>query len=195
MGRLVSTLAIGGVVSSLCIAWGVSAQPLRPWLGKVPPDQAAKKNPLPATPETIAAGQVTYTNVCLPCHGPTAQGDGPAAQFIKPPPKPLIVDNKLSVADGLAFWVVTNGVDGTGMASMAEAMPEIERWQVIAYLNSLAAARAAAAGAPAAATAPAKPVTPAPPPPPKSTAPAGGGGKPTAPSGGTGAKGSAPTKP
>ena len=114
-----------------------SAEP-RLWASKVPADQAKATSPLPANADSLAAGKDVYTNTCLPCHGPAAQGDGPAAQFIKPKPKPLVLGNKLSLPDGVAFWVVTNGIDNTGMASFSDQLSETERWQAIYFLHSLA---------------------------------------------------------
>ena len=114
------------------------AGPPRPWAAKVPPQDRARANPLPASPATIAAGQAIYKNTCFPCHGETAQGDGPAAEFIKPAPMPLVVEGKLSLPDGVAFWVVTNGIDGTGMASLKDALSPEDRWSVITYLHALA---------------------------------------------------------
>lgn len=146
----------------------------RPWASKVPPELVRKANPLPPSPAVIAAGKEVYANTCLPCHGEGAQGDGPAAQFIQPPPKPLISGGKITVPEGVAFWVITNGIDGTGMASLSDTLSENERWQVIRYLQAMArpaaaqpAPGAAATPAPApdagGASAPAPNGTPAPP--------------------------------
>ncbi len=143
---------VAGILFSigLALASRASAEP-RIWANKVPPDAAKAANPATGA-DAIAAGREVYANTCLPCHGAGAQGDGPAATFIKPKPKSLILQpGKLSLPDGVMFWVVTHGIDNTGMASFSETLTEVERWQAIAYLHNLASgdpAPAVAASAP-----------------------------------------------
>lgn len=123
---------------SLALSSAFAGAPPRPWAPKVPAEDRVRTNPMPQNAATIASGAAVYKNTCFPCHGATAQGDGPASEFIKPPPKPLIVDGKLSLPDGVAFWVVTNGIDNTGMASLKDALSPEDRWSVISYLHALA---------------------------------------------------------
>jgi mono/diheme cytochrome c family protein len=132
-------LGLAAVLAS--IGFAISSRALaepRPWASKVPPEAVKAVNPLPAGPDLVAAGKDVYTNTCLPCHGTAAQGDGPAAAFIKPKPKPLVLGPKLSLPDGVMFWVVSHGIDNTGMAAFNETLSEAERWQAIGYLHSLA---------------------------------------------------------
>ena len=140
-------IATGLVFVAVAIAATAFAGGPRPWASKVPQEDRVRTNPLPQTPATIGAGGAIYKNTCFPCHGEEAQGDGPAAEFIKPPPKPLIIDGKLSLPDGVAFWVVTNGIDGTGMASLKDALSPEDRWSVISYLHALAKGAAPSASA------------------------------------------------
>lgn len=150
-----SAVAVAASVTLGVLLLTASADAQRPWASKVPQEFRTKKNPLPSTPDVIAKGKEHYTNTCVPCHGEQGFGDGVAAEFMEPKPKPLIVDGKLNVPDGVAFWVITNGIDGTGMASLGDSLNEQERWEVIRYLHTL--------GAPAPAPAPpAAVVTPAP---------------------------------
>ena len=126
-----------GMTFAAALVATAAAQGPRPWAGKVPRETARMKNPLPQNAETVAAGKIVYTNTCMPCHGELAQGDGPAAQFINPKPKPLVNGTALSLPDGVIFWVISNGIDNTGMAAFKETMPENERWQAVAYLHTL----------------------------------------------------------
>ena len=50
---------------------------------------AAIKNPVAATPQSIAAGQEAYRKSCAPCHGVSGKGDGPAAAALNPKPADL----------------------------------------------------------------------------------------------------------
>ncbi len=138
-GRVVAV----GVLGMLAMA-GSAAGQARPWAVKVPPEARKQANPVPLTAENVAAGARVYENTCLPCHGTRALGDGPAAEFINPKPKPLILGSRLSVPDGVLFWVIANGIDNTGMASFKDSLSETERWQTIAFLHSLKAPPVAA---------------------------------------------------
>lgn len=46
-------------------------------------------NPLKSTPENIARGAELYADNCASCHGPTGDGDGPAAKDLTPRPPAL----------------------------------------------------------------------------------------------------------
>ena len=48
------------------------------------PEAATIKNPVAATPESIAAGKRAYQRLCIKCHGPEGKGDGTAATGAQP---------------------------------------------------------------------------------------------------------------
>jgi glucose/arabinose dehydrogenase len=111
-----------------------------------PDSSKAMKNPFEGQPEAVAAGKVLYARNCLACHGKTGQGTGNV---------PSLVDGKLSgVAQGEVFWFVTQGDKDNGMPSWA-FLPEQKRWQIVAYVEALAAGKVAPAPASAPAPAPA----------------------------------------
>lgn len=116
---------------------------------RVPPDQleAAKamENPLPPTPENIAKGKQVYEGkgTCFTCHGMSGKGDGPGGQALTPAPRDF-TDPKFHQlrSDGEMFWVIKNGIDGTGMISYHPAMiTDEETWQVILYEKTFNAAK------------------------------------------------------
>src|SRR5580658_508365 len=83
---LVRGLAICAVLVMVAFTGGrvVAQDDYKPW---VAPDAArAVKNAFPATPENIAAGQETYTENCVLCHGDKGKGDGIAGRTSKIPP-------------------------------------------------------------------------------------------------------------
>lgn len=56
-------------------AWVLSVGPTG--LHAATPAKGAEiKNPVPATPESIKAGKLTYLRQCAQCHGQTGKGDG-----------------------------------------------------------------------------------------------------------------------
>src|SRR5438093_12011329 len=48
------------------------------------PDLAKIKNPVAATPESLATGKRAYQRLCVKCHGPEGKGDGTAATGAQP---------------------------------------------------------------------------------------------------------------
>jgi mono/diheme cytochrome c family protein len=95
---------------------------------------------VPATPDNVAAGRATFQSKCSICHGPRGRGDGPAALTMVPRPLDLTVHVRLH-AEGEIFWFVSEGISGTQMPAWKEQLTETERWQVVRYLEQLAAGR------------------------------------------------------
>ena len=108
------------------------------------PDSAkAMKNPFEGQPAASDAGKTIYARNCLACHGKSGQGTGNV---------PSLVDGELKgVTSGEVFWFVTKGDADNGMPSWA-FLPDQKRWQVVTYVESLAAGKAppVASSAPAA---------------------------------------------
>ena len=101
-----------------------------------PPSAKAMKNPYAGKQTAVDAGKTVYARNCLACHGKTGQGTGNV---------PSLVDGKLTgVTQGEVFWFVTKGDKDNGMPSWA-ALPEDKRWQVVTYVEALAAGKATAA--------------------------------------------------
>jgi high-affinity iron transporter len=89
----------------------------------------------------LAAGKALYQQNCLSCHGPSGFGDGPAAKaVVGPPPAALAGPGAHPVAAGLEFRVVSAGVKGTAMVAWGDKLTADQRWDVVAYVNSLRAA-------------------------------------------------------
>jgi len=103
-------------------------------------------NPLQSTPENLAKGKVQFETYCAPCHGESAQGNGPVAHILAKPPKNLVTGTSKDLPDGYIYGAIRDGV--LSMPSYAEEMPAEQRWQVVMYIRSMqsAAAKAKVAG-------------------------------------------------
>ncbi|RMH03729.1 MAG: cytochrome c [Nitrospirae bacterium] len=108
---------------------------------QVPPEYAGKRLPAgwESDPQILAAGKAIYEGItnpnvkCVDCHGvdghPTRMGRG-APDFSNPA--------EAEEPDDLWFWRVSEGVPRTKMRGWKKYLSEEQRWQVIAYLRSLA---------------------------------------------------------
>ncbi|SRR5216683_33886 len=97
-------------------------------------------NPVPDTTENIDAGRRTFQENCAICHGSRALGDGAQAFTLNPKPFNLQVHVPLH-ATGEVFYWISNGVANTGMPAWEGKLTEEQRWQIIRYLDALAAKR------------------------------------------------------
>lgn len=111
-----------------------------------PPDSvAAMRNPVAGDPAAVRRGQGLFLQNCAPCHGASADGKGPGAVGLRPPPADLAGPDVVPKhPDGWIYWRIANGKRGTAMPPFAFSLSEQERWSIVAWLRSL---RPAAAGA------------------------------------------------
>jgi mono/diheme cytochrome c family protein len=85
-------------------------------------------NPLANDGDAPAQGMKLFQQHCAQCHGKAGEGHGKA---------PALISAEMMLATpGEIFWVITNGVMRRGMPSWSR-LPEIQRWQIVTYLESL----------------------------------------------------------
>jgi len=95
-----------------------------------------RKNPMPATLESIKKGGDLYVVYCTPCHGASGKGDGlVTAKFVTPAD---LTNPALQKARTDGYWQSYLSVGGAVMPSYGESMSAEERWHVINYLRTLA---------------------------------------------------------
>ena len=101
---------------------------------------------LPSRPIDLAGGQALYIKHCAECHGTTGLGDGPKGRGLSPPPSALGDPAAMhDVTPALMFRIASVGIAGTQMAGWSSVLSPDQRWDIIAYVNSL---RAPTPGAP-----------------------------------------------
>jgi|SRR6266568_3974934 len=116
--------------------WLATAQPSPTAPKKGGNPEAAKiKNPVAATPESIAAGKRAYQRLCIKCHGPEGKGDGTAATGAQPPD---LTDGKWDYgsSDGDFFAVIHDGTS-PDMEGYAGRLNEGEIWNIVNYMKTL----------------------------------------------------------
>ncbi len=102
------------------------------------PEAAKVKNPVAATPESVAAGKQTFQRNCAPCHGSTAEG-GAGNDLI--PAAPNLTDDKWDhgSTEGEIFDAIKNGVAPEfNMVPWKDQLKDPEIWNVVNYLGSIA---------------------------------------------------------
>lgn len=105
-----------------------------PWIAPV--RAAAKPNPIASNPGGVAQGKQWFELGCLPCHGPSGRGDGPAAPSLERKPGDLSAARMWEQTDGALFWKITEG--RTPMPTFQEVFSEEQRWQIVNYVRTLA---------------------------------------------------------
>jgi mono/diheme cytochrome c family protein len=94
------------------------------------------QNPVPPTPEAIAAARLTYENRCANCHGAGGDGKGPKAADLSVAPADFRNPRAMAaITDGEIFWQITKGA--RPMPSF-ESLSEEERWQLVDYIRTFA---------------------------------------------------------
>jgi len=133
--RLVAGLGAAGVVAGLyvvCQAMAIDAYPTT-YVRPAVPYQAL----------SIANGSHLYQAHCAVCHGVAGYGDGPAAPTLNPRPANLTAKHTTDHTVGDIFWWLAYGMKGSAMPGFHDRLSEEERWDLINFLRTLAAAEQA----------------------------------------------------
>jgi len=133
---LIRATAVCTVLATVAVgAARLAAQDDRkPWPA---PDAARQvKNPFPANPENLAAGEQTFKANCVICHGDKGKGDGIAGKGLKPTPANFTDSKMLAMeTDGSLYWKMSEGRDP--MPTWKDILSEKERWQLVDYIRKL----------------------------------------------------------
>jgi DMSO reductase family type II enzyme heme b subunit len=128
------------------------------WLDwPVPQKPSAEKT---RDPEFVTRGKYIYSYRCMPCHGISGRGDGPAANTMWPRPRDF-TDIKVGGFDDQRrpptfkfrttrygwlptdedlYRTISRGLTGTAMEGWDGVLDAAEIWQTIAYLKTFSAA-------------------------------------------------------
>lgn len=116
---------------------GTVPQGFKPYKYKGDPVGAsAQKNPLPASPQSIALGKTKYETYCMVCHGVAGAGDGPVAPKMAAKPPALNAGNALGYSDGRLYHIITDG-QGVMSSYAYQLVDENDRWAIVNYIRTL----------------------------------------------------------
>jgi mono/diheme cytochrome c family protein len=104
---------------------------------KIPPEAAAKANPVRASTESLAKGKKLYGYDCAMCHGKSGDGKGDMAEGMKDVTdftKPGALKDR---TDGELFYIIRNG-KGDNMPPEGDRGKNDDIWNLVNYVRSLA---------------------------------------------------------
>jgi mono/diheme cytochrome c family protein len=134
----VASLAIG-LAGAPALASDPSQASSPTWIA---PARAARKlNPLAQDLSAAARGKSSFATACVPCHGLTGKGDGPAGAFlmragVRVHPRDLTDPVLWEEPDGALFWKISEGK--APMPSFHETFTEDQLWEIVAFVRTLA---------------------------------------------------------
>ncbi len=135
--RLARSAAFLGVLVLVSLGLGYTVAPNIP-TPAAPFTARFAQNPTPDDPGTVAFGRALYQANCAVCHGPKGLGDGAAAQTLNPKPFNLQV-HVPQHAPGEVFYWISEGIAFTQMPAWRDKLSGTERWEIVRYLQALAA--------------------------------------------------------
>jgi len=103
---------------------------------KVPPEEAAKPNPVKPSENSIAEGKKVFATQCTMCHGESGDGKGDLVEPMNLKLKDWQDPASLKeFSDGALFYVLTKG--HKEMPSQEGRMKDNQKWDLINYIRSL----------------------------------------------------------
>jgi mono/diheme cytochrome c family protein len=104
---------------------------------KMTPEDAAKKNPVPPTPESLTEVRKLFGYNCAMCHGKTGDGKGDLAADMKLELRDWRDASSLEkMTDGELFWIISNGKGK--MPGEGDRTAEKVRWSFVNLVRSFA---------------------------------------------------------
>jgi mono/diheme cytochrome c family protein len=130
-----ATSLIGGISLACVFVIGLAAQSAGAGGN---PEAKKLRNPVQATPQSVAAGKELYAKNCRWCHGADAKGNGPA----KPKDShPSDLTDKVWTRGGSDGEIYVVLRDGAGpdfvMRGYKSRIPDQDLWNLVNYIRSL----------------------------------------------------------
>lgn len=104
---------------------------------KIPPEAAAKVNPVKPREESLAKGKKLYGYDCAMCHGKNGDGKGDMASDMKNVTDftdPAALKNR---TDGELFYIIRNG-KGEDMPPEGDRAKDDDIWNMVNYIRAFA---------------------------------------------------------
>src|SRR5713101_6358461 len=105
----------------------------------VPRSARQAKNPIPATPDVLAAARAHFADHCASCHGNDGSGQTEIGKHLYPKAPDMRQADTQSLSDGELFYIIHNGVRLTGMPAWGDDPPEEDQdsWKLVYFIRHL----------------------------------------------------------
>lgn len=103
---------------------------------KIPPEAAAKPNPIKPSPESLAKGKKMYVIDCEMCHGDKGDAKGDMASDIKNVTDFTNPDSLKDRTDGELFYIIRHGKGN--MPPEGDRAKDDEIWNLVNYVRAFA---------------------------------------------------------
>lgn len=94
---------------------------------------------LPAGPDTIGSGGMTFNGDCAFCHGQDGRTPSDVGQGMYPRVPSLASPEAQQWSDAELFWIIRNGNRYTGMGGFGKSLSDEQIWDLVHYIRSLGA--------------------------------------------------------
>ncbi len=98
------------------------------------------RNPVTASPASLAAGKALFSIYCVACHGENGKGDGLVGKVFETQPADLTSDYiKNDITDGWIWGTITFG--SYIMPRYSYDLSPVERWNIVNYVRKVVGRR------------------------------------------------------
>lgn len=141
-------LALAAAGAFLLTARGLSARAepstIERWIARrarmaaIPRDALASSNPVPNTPEVLAAARAHWADHCASCHGNDGSGESLMGKRTYPPAPDMRLPETQQMSDGALFYIIQNGVRMTAMPAWGGGdHDEQDSWRLVRFIRHL----------------------------------------------------------
>lgn len=132
------TIVILSALLVLACVLGAQQQPPAKAQGefKIPPEAAAKANPVKPSPESLNKAKKTYAIDCAMCHGENGNGKGELAADIKNVTDFTAPDAMKNQTDGQLFYIIRKGKGD--MPPEGDRAKDDDVWGLVNYIRAFA---------------------------------------------------------
>ncbi|MGI9075437.1 MAG: c-type cytochrome [Bryobacteraceae bacterium] len=104
----------------------------------VPSDAKSRNNPVPDSPDVIAAGRAHWADHCAVCHGNDGKGQTEMGEHMYPPAPNMTRPATQNMTDGQIFYIIQNGIRLSGMPAWgSEHTGEEDSWKLVRLIRHL----------------------------------------------------------
>jgi mono/diheme cytochrome c family protein len=96
-------------------------------------------NPVPYSPEVLAAARAHWADHCAGCHANNGSGDTEMGKRMYPPAPDMRQADTQQMTDGELFFIIQNGVRMTGMPAWGggSGHDEEDSWKLVRFIRHL----------------------------------------------------------